>query len=133
LPSNLEPLLPDLRVTRIEHAIRARYPGLPYNATFSTYYQDEIERDDGRKVPPHAAFLLMIPNPRHPQFDKTFTKRVDFKMWRQADYDVRHDTIVARDPAFPLFAEMAREAMVWYTNVSELTPLPKDFPTTGVS
>jgi len=124
MPSNLEPLLPDLRVARIEHALRLRNPGLPLEAVFATYYQDPqtVELDDGAEkvVPAQAVFNIIIRNPRHPQFDKFFTGRVPMTSWERDDRLFRHSTDVVADPAYHIFSRLVPDAVSWYTNTVEL-------------
>jgi hypothetical protein len=124
MPLNLEPLLFDLRVARIEQAIRLRHPRLPMEVAFVTYYQDPepVTLDDGaeRLVPAQAVFSLVVRNPRHPEFDKMVTGRVPYASWRQEDRDARHDSEVRLDPAYAIFERLVPDMVRWYENTLAL-------------
>jgi hypothetical protein len=124
MPSNLEPLLPDARVARIERAVRLRYPLLPPEATFVTYYQEPTTRvtDDGLELPveAQAVFGILIPNPRHPQFEKMILGRAPMSIWERDEREYRHSTEIAADQAYHSFLLMAPQAVEWYQNTLAL-------------
>lgn len=129
MPQNLEPLLPDERVARIERVIRLQHPRLPMEATFVTYYQEPTTRvtEDGIEVPveAQAVFGFIMRNPRHPEFDKMILGRAAWSQWHPVNRGYRHSSEVAADPAYHQFVKMVPDAVRWWENMKALTPLPK--------
>jgi hypothetical protein len=120
----LEPLLPDERLLRIARTIRLRFPSLPDATTLFTYYQEEewVKADDGieRPVPPQAVFVIKVPNPRHPGFDKLVMGRRPITSWQALEQERGHSSEIVADPAFRDFAAMVPEAVRWFENTRAL-------------
>ena len=123
MPQNLEPFLSDLRLAKIENAIRIRCSGLPLDARYVACYQEpeKVYREDREFiVPAQAAFHIILNNPRHPEFDKWFSGRAPWTSWLRDDEAYRHSTEVLQDPAYHAFMRLAPTAVTWYTNTVEL-------------
>jgi len=122
---NLEPLLPDLRVARIEQVIRLKYPALPPEVAFLTYYQpeDTTVTRDGLEVPieAKAVMALVVQHPRHPTFTKVITGAIPFRQWQTINRDTRHSTEVRSDPAYQAFERIVPTFLDWYANITAIS------------
>lgn len=122
---NLEPLLSDSRVTRIESALRLKYPKLPEQVALLTYYQppDTTVTEDGLELPveAQAVMALILQHPRHPEFTKLFSGRIPFRQWETIDRDQRHSSDVRSDPAYQAYERMLPAFFDWYANIRSLS------------
>ena len=127
MSQDLEPLLPDERVARIERVIRLRHPRLPEEAKLVTYYQEPTTTvtADGIEIPveAQAVFGFVMRNPRHPEFDKMILGRRPWSSWTALEQEAKHSSEIMADPAFRDFLEMVPQAVTWWENTKALSPL----------
>lgn len=135
---DLEPLISESRLERIEQRLRQEFPQLPENATFVTARQPaQMIEFQGAPVQigDIACFAIFVPHPKHPErpgFGYFPIARMIFKSrhagekgWRELEQDNRHSTEIETDPAYLAFKlGPLKLAVDWYESVKDLIVKP---------
>lgn len=140
--NDLEPLIPEERLARIEHRLRQENPGLPENAEFVAYHQPSQWIEYGpEQIPTQiaelACFSIFVPHPKHPDrkgFGYLPTGRMFYKApahikekdWVTLEWEHRHSSEIESDPAYLAFKfGPLKEALAWYDSVKDLIVKPR--------
>lgn len=133
-PNDLEPLLSEARLAKIEQRLRQEFPKLPENATFLAHLQP-AQMIDYQGAPVQiaeiACFSIFVPHPKHPErpgFGYLPTGRMIYKArnsseqgWRELERDHRHSSEIETDPAYLAFKlGPMKLAVDWYESVKDL-------------
>jgi hypothetical protein len=133
-PNDLEPLISESRLAKIEQRLRKEFPQLPENAAFLAYLQpaQEIEYQGAPvQIGEIAMFSIFVPHPKHPErpgFGYMPVGRMIYKSrqsgekgWRELEQDHRHSTDIESDPAYLAFKlGPIKLAVDWYESVKDL-------------
>lgn len=133
-PSDLEPLLSESRLAKVEQRIRSEFPKLPENAVFWAYLQpaQTIEYAGAPvDIAEIACFAVFIPHPKYPErpgFGYCPIGRMIYKArdprekgWREVEHDNRHSNDIETDPAYLAFKlGPVQPAIDWYESVKDL-------------
>lgn len=126
-----EALVPDRRLDRVAGLLRKEYPRLPEEAKFVTFEQPSTYADMGdgliRPIAAVAVFAVEIPNPRHPELPRLFTKSTWMDTWRTWDRNARHDGQVVADPLYQIYKmpndqgeDLMVQAIKWFENLKAM-------------
>ena len=139
-PSDLEPLLSEARLAKIERQLRIEFPRLPENAVLWAYLQPAqmIEYQGAPvQIGEIACFSVFVPHPKHPErpgYGYCPIGRMIYKSrqageqgWRELERDNRHSSEIESDPAYLAFKlGPIKMAVDWYENVKDLIVKPSN-------
>lgn len=130
MTSDLEPLVPTVRVERVGGALRKKYPALPEDAEFVTFHQAATYADQGngvmRPIPDVAGFGVQMPNPRYPDRPRLHCRTTTLANWRTWEQAARHNGEIQADPLYLVFETpmngktLLQSAIEWWTNMRDM-------------
>lgn len=119
--ADLEPLIPDARLERLEEKFRRAFV-LPEGTVFVTYIEPKttIPTEAGpTELPERATFAVISPNPRHPTHSVMTKGATWLSTWRHED-SLRRTFAGVRDLADEIYRPIIRRHLETIKNLREM-------------